>query len=157
MLFRVKGTGRIHGSHQMQCLWQAIRKPELAKCNPVSISHPTSPGLKLFCCNHPHTWCWAHAIPALYHLLNLFSSFLFWQYSSPPPPLSSILLSAVSIYPSSTVIRQQTILLLMYHQKVTGSLILCYNTQIFYHLTSSQEEEWVQYNEVFWERNFTFT
>lgn len=71
MLRELEGKVHIRGSHQVQCLRQAIRKPQLAKCNPVSISHPISLGLKLFYSIHPHSWCWAHALPALYHLFCL--------------------------------------------------------------------------------------
>lgn len=53
-LREVEGKVQMHGSHQVLCLRQAIRKPLLANCNPISISYPIPRGLTLFysICSH---------------------------------------------------------------------------------------------------------
>lgn len=54
-LREVEGKVQMHGSHQVLCLRQAIRKPLLANCNPISISYPIPLGLTLFYSICPHS------------------------------------------------------------------------------------------------------
>ena len=56
-LREVQGKVQMHGSHQVLCLRQAIRKPLLASCNPISISYPIPLGLTLFYSICPHSSC----------------------------------------------------------------------------------------------------
>lgn len=71
----------MHGSHQVQYLREAIRKPQPANCNPISISYSIPLSLNFYSI-HSQSWCWAHILPAPYHVSNLPISLLFWQYSS---------------------------------------------------------------------------
>lgn len=50
--------GKVHTRFTSSAmLKKAIRKPQLAKYNLVSTSHPISLDLKLFSSMHPHSWC----------------------------------------------------------------------------------------------------
>lgn len=85
VLIHVKGTGRKCSSawsHHVQCLRQAIRKPQPAKCNLISIFYALPLGLNLFYSIHSHSWRRVHALHAWHHVSNLPSSLMFWQYFS---------------------------------------------------------------------------
>lgn len=87
-------------------------------------------------------------------------------YSRPPQPHPLFRFQWFGA-PRATTVHKLTIFLLTCGQKVSSSLASaqaptsCTSLQVLtrasYHLTSSQEEGWVQSNQVFWKRETAFT